>query len=307
MEFVCFVVEDGRAIHRINRMRRQCARLANGEREKRKENRESRTSITHRSGESSWDRTEKNPHTQICATLINMWLTWKMYLIALSLCRRCVSTLTNTVTSQSIRFEPDSFPCYCGNGDKVCVFDIAQDERCSCFSFSLPKCVCVSLREHKNEEPTTHSHRYLTSKSKASSAHPTQLSASWKFYWSCYCCRYRCRSSCFCFITPIVTHSDNELTNATCTWKWLRNTHRHQRLPISLHILWRYCINKPQRCATQTQPPSVITASRTTLTHRLQELFRASWRRFEHFSTESAAIRKKFIWKFPFETYIDNR
>lgn len=68
---------------------------------------------------------------------------------------------------------------------------------------------------------------------------------SWKFYWNCSRCG---RSSCFCFVIPIVTRSDNELMNATCTWNACANSsHRgYSHWHITVHSDGGiFCINKP--------------------------------------------------------------
>lgn len=119
--------------------------------------RESRASITHRSGESSWDRTEKK------STLPNLCHSNKYVAHMKNVSYRvelvpplCVST------HKYIRFAEYSIQTRQFSillRRRWQSMRVRRRTRRTMFVFLLHKCVCVSLREHSNEEPTTHSHR----------------------------------------------------------------------------------------------------------------------------------------------------
>lgn len=136
--------------------------------------------------------------------------------------------------------DSDGFPCYC-------------DHKTVCVLNKHATGMRASVREHKNSEATTQPN---LNQHRASSAHPTQLSACWNllfFSLVCYRCCFCGRSSCFCFVIPIVTHLDNKLANATCNWKCLRN----QQPPLHrFSYSGRFIVSTNRRCA----PPHVTEA-----------------------------------------------
>lgn len=125
---------------------------------------------------------------------------------------------------------------------------------------SLVFVVCVCHEMWKLWGNTAHT---TAPKSQESACHPLRIPlswVSWKFYWYCSRCG---RSSCFCFVIPIVTRSDNELIwTQHAVGMLAQNQH-----PPMIESHWQITIHIPSQRLSQ----------QTTLAHTTQPLLRIVW------------------------------
>lgn len=150
---------------------------------------------------------KKEPVTQICATLINMWLTWNMYLIvpfaAVTNLHAASFTHTPTFVIQHVFSWLAMFMCACST---ITIRNIFLS-------------ICAFSNSRKMLAWITTQLPYLNHNHAIQCASLTaEFSENFIDAGRCYG-----RSSCFCFVIAIVIQSDNELVERNMHLECLRN------------------------------------------------------------------------------------